>query len=169
MARSVLNLLDDFLYLFVLVLKILQSILLLPVLAQIVFKRLLCLYIYQTFLELASELIDDLNEFDSDAHDHIANVLLPPAQVSLGIPVLFNGLLCLAPDLVELLHRCNVALINVLDVVFVDEAGQTLESLLLGGEEVEPAPVDGAPLPKPTRRSVLPCLHHCLYYVKSRR
>ena len=122
MPWCLLNGCDDFLNFSMLFLKILQSIGLLLVLPKELFEHLLTINVNQSLLELACELVYYLEELLAYAHDHISYVLLPSAQVILGVIVVDYGLFGLAADFVEALHRGDVTLVDVLHVVLIDEA-----------------------------------------------
>ena len=79
--------------------------------------------------------------------------------------VILNGFLGLLAHSIELLKRPNIALVDVLHVISVDEARQTLEPLFFTREEVEPTAVDWAALTKAGRRAVvIRSLHHVFDY-----
>ena len=162
MARRILDQLNDLLNFSVLILEILESIGLFTILAQELLQHLLTVYVDQTFLKGVGELVDDFNELGADAHDHVSYVALPASQVPLRLPILQNGLLSLFTDLVEALHRLDVALVDVLDIVFVDEAAEALESLLFGAVKVQATPMNCTAFAQSARGSVLSCLHHGL-------
>ena len=105
-----------------LLLEILQPHLLFFVLPKELFQNLLTINVNECLLELACELVYYLEELRAYAHDHIPYVLLPSAQVILGISVVDYGLFGLAADRVEALHRGDVTLVDVLHIVLIDEA-----------------------------------------------
>ena len=82
-------------------------------------------------LHCLSVLVNEDDELLSHSHDHVANVFLPGAQIVLSLLVIQNRLRCEFAHFVEFFQRGNVALVDVLDVLFVYEAGKTLEALLL--------------------------------------
>ena len=129
-----------------LILEILEAKGLFTILSQEFLKLLLTVYVDQTFLKGVGKFIDDLDELRANAHDHVSNVALPATQVHLRLLILQNGLLCLVANLMEALHRRNVALVDVLDIVLVDEATEALEPLLLRAVKVQTATMDLAAL-----------------------
>ena len=101
----------------------------------------------------------------SDSHHHIPDIVLPPSKVVDCICVILYGFLGPFAHSVELLERSDIALIDVLHVISVNEARQTLEPLLFTREKVKSASVDGAAFTEARRRAVIIwSLHHVFDY-----
>ena len=112
-----------------------------------------------------SELVDEAQELLSDSHHHIPDIVLPPSKVVDCISVILYGFLGPFAHSIKLLERSNIALINVLHVISVYEARQTLEPLLFTREKVKSTSVDWATLTEARRRAVIIwSLHHVFNY-----
>ena len=96
--------------------------------------------------ELVGEHVDELAELLPDAQKHIPNVVLPIRYRGLHPAVLHHGLLCHRLDLIELLERALIALINEMNLFFVDETFDASIRLYLLLPEVERHAVIGANL-----------------------
>ena len=71
--------------------------------------------------ELVGEHVDELAQLLPDAQEHIPNVVLPIRYRAFHSAVLLNGLLCHRLDLIKLLERALIALINEMNLFFVNE------------------------------------------------
>ena len=112
-----------------------------------------------------SELIDEAQEFLSNLHHHISDIILPPTKVMDSICVILYRFLGLFAHSIKLLKWPYIAPIDVLHVIFVNEAWQTLEPLLFTREKVQPAAVDRASLSEAGRRAIIiRSLHHVFNY-----
>ena len=159
----VFNCLDNLADLFVLFLQVLEAVLLPSVLSNEVFHLSCLLNLVQLLLHCLGILVNEAEELLSDAHYHVTNIILPASQVVLGEIVIQNCLLCKLTHFVEFIERGNIALIDVLNVLFVDEAREALKALLFRRVKVQPASVNLTTLAKTLRSSHFSCLHHCLY------
>ena len=87
--------------------------------------------------ELVGEHVDELAQLLSDAQEHIPNVVLPVRYRALHLAVLHQCLLRHRLDLIELLERALIALINEMNLFFVDETFDASVRLYLLLPEVE--------------------------------
>ena len=87
--------------------------------------------------ELVGEHVDELAELLPDAQEHIPNVVLPVRYRALHPAVLHHCLLRHRLDLIELLERALIALINEMNLFFVDETFDASVRLYLLLPEVE--------------------------------
>ena len=112
--------------------------------------------------QLQSELVDKPQELGPNSHDHISDVVFPSGDVCDCPAAVSDGNLRHVFDLVELFKTGNVALVDILDIVLVDEALLALERLFLARVEVEGAAVDRAPFAQLGRGSRAFRLNHRL-------
>ena len=112
-------------------LEVLETVLLLSIFSNEVPHICLLLNIIELLFQCLSILVNEAKELLSNSHDHVPNVFLPLAQVVLCLIAIYNGLLCEFTHFVELVERCDIALVNILHILFVNEAGEALEALLL--------------------------------------
>ena len=119
-----------------LVLEGLQTVLLPSVLSNEVPHICLLLNFIQLLFECLRILVNEAKELLSNSHDHVTDVFLPLAQVVLCLIVVKNGLLCEFAHFVKRVERGDIALVNILDILLVNQAGEALEALLLRGVEV---------------------------------
>ena len=87
--------------------------------------------------ELVGEHVDELAQLLSDAQEHIPNVVLPVRYRAFHPTVLHHGLLRHRLDLIKLLERALIALINEMNLFFVDETFDASICLYLLLPEVE--------------------------------
>ena len=69
-------------------------------------------------------------------------------------------------ELIEFLHRGNVALVDILNILFADKALKALECLVLARPEVETAAMDVAAFTLSNTSASLSSLHHRLDDIK---
>ena len=162
MSRSALNCVNDFTNLLMLILKILQTILLPSILSYKVLHLRCTLYIYQLLLQCLRVLVNETQKSLPDPHNHIPYIVFPPCQLMLRVPIRLDRPLRELPHLVKLVQRGDIALVNVLHVVAIDEAGETLVALLARRVEIQPAAMYRTPLTQTLRSPGLSRLHHCL-------
>jgi len=142
MSGSVFNNFDNFRDLRVLFLKCLKSVFLTTILSYKVLHQRLRLNIYKILLQLNSELVNKLEELRPDAHNHFPNVVFPHRKIWTCASVFFNSLFGLFPNHIKILKWRDVALVDVLHVLLVDETRKAFKSLLLAGIEVEACSMD---------------------------
>lgn len=146
MAWRSLHIVNDQLDLTVLLLQSIQTFFLPNVFVNEVFDLRLRFNVNHVFLEVCDKLVDEEDEVGADTHHHVADVFAPPSHVTASPCIVLNGELGLGADFVEQLHLRDVAFVDVLHVFLIDQAGETLKTLLFRRVEVEAAAVDGTPL-----------------------
>ena len=87
--------------------------------------------------ELVGEHVDELAQLLPNAQEHIPNVVLPIRNCAFHSAVLLHGLLCHRLDLIKLLEGALIALINEMNLLFVDETFDASICLYLLLPEVE--------------------------------
>jgi hypothetical protein len=121
MPRRFLNCVNYGTHLFMLVLQVLQPILLSPILADKDFHVATLLDLIDLLLHRIGVLVDEHDELLSHAHYHVTDIIFPDGQVVLGIYIILDGLTSLISDFAKLIHRRDVALVDVLNVFLVDK------------------------------------------------
>ena len=112
--------------------------------------------------QLLRKLVDKLHKLITNSHHHITNVVLPLGEIVHCFRIVKDSLSCSLSYLLEFVHGVYIAFVDILDLLGVYQALQTLVALLLRGVEIEADAVDGAALAQHRRRSLLLHLHHVL-------
>ena len=127
-----------------LLLQNLDSLFLLVILVRILLHHAVLLDVEYVLLKLLCELVDERDVLGPHPHDHVTHVVLPSGDIKGSIFITYNRLLGAVSYLIVLIQLGDIALINVLHVLFTDEAGQALEALLFRRVEVEATSMDFA-------------------------
>ena len=144
MPRRTLNCFNDLANLLMLLLQILKTILLPSILSDEVFHLRCPLYIIQLFLQSLRILINKAQKLLSDAHNHVTDIVFPPCKFMLSVLILSNRLFRELTHLIKLVKRGYITFVDILNVVFIYEAGEAFIALLLGGVEVKPTAMNRA-------------------------
>ena len=87
--------------------------------------------------ELVGEHVDELAQLLSNAQEHIPNIVFPIRYRALHPTILLHSLLCHCFYLIKLLEGALIALINEMNLFFIDETFDTGISLFFLLPEVE--------------------------------
>lgn len=122
-----------------------ESILLAAIFSDIALHSWVRIQVEKVLLELDAVIVDVLQEALSYAHHHVADVIFPQSQISNCTLVGLDCVLSVLSHLVKALEGGNIALVDVLYILFVDQTRKTLEALFLGRVKVEARAVDRTP------------------------
>ena len=126
--------------------QVLDSLVLVAVLFNKLFHDRVFIDIKEVVLQSPGEIINKIHILVSDALHHVAYIVAPASDISLGVLITLDCMLSSLSKLIKFLHRSDVALVNVLHILLADETLKALEGLVLAREEVETATVNVASL-----------------------